>query len=199
MVWRATDFLLIIECNANYFRANFGSSRFLDFRNRNETELVYGIRVIFFARLVLTDQFFKIQCPPVRQLDFCIFGETTPVSLAVNQRVAKGKILRHAHHRVINCNVAVRMIFSENVSDYRRRFSEFCRMPQTEFVHGIQNPPMDRFQTVPDIRKRARHYNRHRVVKVGFFHLSGYFTRLYFANIRHRKIKVQKSKIKMTD
>ena len=41
----------------------------------------------------------------------------TKVALPVHQRIAHGKFLRHAHQRIVHGRVAVRVIFTDNVTD----------------------------------------------------------------------------------
>ena len=48
--------------------------------------------------------------------------DRTEIALAVDQRQAHGKILRHAHQRVVDRLVAMRMIFADDVADDVRGF-----------------------------------------------------------------------------
>jgi hypothetical protein len=43
--------------------------------------------------------------------------DRTKIALPVDKRGAHGKILRHAHQRVVNRLVAVRMVFTDHVTD----------------------------------------------------------------------------------
>ena len=45
------------------------------------------------------------------------------IALAVDQRQAHREILRHPHHRVIDRQLAVRVIFADHVADDARRFA----------------------------------------------------------------------------
>ena len=47
--------------------------------------------------------------------------ERAEVALAVDQRVAQRELLRHADHRLVRRDVAVRVILAEHVADDRRR------------------------------------------------------------------------------
>ena len=40
------------------------------------------------------------------------------VALSVDERVAHGKVLRHAHHGVVNGGVAVRVVFAQHVAHH---------------------------------------------------------------------------------
>ena len=53
------------------------------------------------------------------------------IALPVDQRQAHGEILRHAHQRVVDRLVAVRVIFAHHVADHARRLHVFLvgRMP----------------------------------------------------------------------
>ena len=49
--------------------------------------------------------------------------DRTEVALAVDQRVAHGKVLRHAHERVVDRGIAVRVILAQHVADDARAIS----------------------------------------------------------------------------
>ena len=102
------------------------------------------------------------------------------IALAVDQRHAHGKILRHPDHRVVNRLVAVRMIFTDHVADDARGLDVFLVRRVALLVHRIQNAPMHRLQTVARIRQRPRHDHAHGVIEVGAFHLveDGYGTNI---------------------
>ncbi len=59
------------------------------------------------------------------------------VALAVHQHVAQRKILRHAHQRVINRRVAVRMILTHDIADDTGAFLVRFIMAVARFIHGI--------------------------------------------------------------
>ncbi len=90
----------------------------------------------------------------------------TEVTLPVYQRHAHGKRLSHTHHSFINRAVAVRVIFTEHVTDDTRRFTERAIVVIAIFKHRINNTAVHRFQSVTDIRQSARHDNAHGVIKV---------------------------------
>ena len=64
----------------------------------------------------------------------------------------------------------MRMEFTHRISDDPRTLSVRLVVPGSEFIHVIQRPTLDRFQPVPDIRKRPRHDDAHRVIDVGLLH-----------------------------
>src|SRR3989344_3601937 len=65
------------------------------------------------------------------------------VALSVNERVAERKILRHANQGVVNGSVAMRMVFSQRVTDDIGAFSEFSAMSQAIFPHRPKNAALD--------------------------------------------------------
>ena len=76
----------------------------------------------------------------------------TEVALTVNQHVAQGKTLRHPHDGVVHRRIAVRVIFTDDVTDDTRRFL-VCLVPVVaQLVHGEKNAAMYRLQTVANIR-----------------------------------------------
>ena len=95
------------------------------------------------------------------------------IALPVDQRQAHGEILRHAHQRVVDRLVAVRVIFAHHVADHARRFHVFLvgRMPV--LVHGIEDAPMHGLETVARVRQRPRHDHAHGVIEVAALHLLG--------------------------
>ena len=93
------------------------------------------------------------------------------IALAVDQRHAHGEILRHAHHRVVDRLVAVRMIFTDDVADDARRFDVLLVRRVPLLVHRVQDAPVHRLQAVARIGQRARHDHAHGVIEVGAFHL----------------------------
>ena len=100
------------------------------------------------------------------------------IALPVDQRHAHGEILRHPDHRVVNRLVAMRMIFTDHVTDDARGFDVLLVRRMALLVHRVQNAPMHRLQPVARIRQRARHDHAHGVIEVGAFHLveDGYGT-----------------------
>ena len=95
------------------------------------------------------------------------------IALPVDQRQAHGEILRHAHQRVVDRLVAVRMIFAHHVADDARRLHVLLvgRMPV--LVHRKEDAPMHRLETVAHVRQRPRHDHAHGVIEVAALHLLG--------------------------
>ena len=97
--------------------------------------------------------------------------DRTEVALTIDQHVAQREILRHADNRVINCGIAVRMVFTDDVTDDTRRFL-VCLVPVVvELVHREQYAAMHRLQAVARIRQRPADDYAHRVIEIGTPHL----------------------------
>ena len=91
------------------------------------------------------------------------------IALPVDQRQAHGEILRHAHQRVVDRLVAVRMIFADDVADDARRFAIRLVPLVAVLVHRIEDAPMHRLEPVARVRQRARHDHAHGVIEVARF------------------------------
>ena len=92
------------------------------------------------------------------------------VALAVNQGITHVEVLRHAHERVVNRRVAVRVILAEDFADDLGAFAVGLARGQTEFVHAKKNAAMHGLQAVADLRQRAPDDYAHGVIKVGLAH-----------------------------
>ena len=93
------------------------------------------------------------------------------IALPVDQRQAHGKILRHAHQRVVDRAVAVRVIFAHHVADDARRLDVFAVGQMPLLVHRIEDAAMHRLEPVARIRQRPRHDHAHGVIEVRALHL----------------------------
>ena len=113
----------------------------------------------------------------------------TEVALAVDQRIAQRKILRHAHQSVIDRLVAVRMQFTEHFTDHQRRFARFGGRAQAELVHREQNAALYRFLAVGAVRQRASLDYRDGVFEIGAFGEGGEGQRFAFGGGRFRRGK----------
>ena len=97
--------------------------------------------------------------------------DRTEIALAVDQRHAHGKILRHPDHGVVNRLVAVRMIFTDHVTDDAGGFDVFLVRRMSLLVHRIQDAAMHGLQPVARVRQRTGHDHAHGVIEVGALHL----------------------------
>ena len=95
------------------------------------------------------------------------------IALPVDQRQAHGKILRHAHQRVVDRLIAVRMIFADHVADDARGLAVRLVPLVAVLVHRVEDAPMHRLEAVARVRQRPRHDHAHGVIEVGTLHLLG--------------------------
>ena len=93
------------------------------------------------------------------------------IALAVDQRQAHREVLRQPHHRVVDREIAVRMVFAHHVADDAGGFA-VAAVPQIAVcLHRIEDAAMHRLQPVADVGERPRHDHAHRVIEVGAAHL----------------------------
>ena len=95
------------------------------------------------------------------------------IALPVGQHDAHGEILRHAHERVVDRLVAVRVILTDDVADDARRLAVRPVGRVAALVHRIEDAPMHGLQPVAGVRQRPRHDHAHGVIEVGAPHLVG--------------------------
>ena len=93
------------------------------------------------------------------------------IALPVDQRQAHGEVLRHAHQRVVDRLVAVRVVFAHHVADDARRLRVFLVGRVPLLVHRVEDAPVHRLQPVAHVGQRARHDHAHGVIEVGALHL----------------------------
>ncbi len=110
------------------------------------------------------------------------------VALPIHKLVAHGKILRHARHGVINRHIAVRVVFPQHLTDDARRLLVGRIRAQSHIVHGVEDAPVDRFQTVARVGQGARDDHTHRIVQIGLLHL---LINIYSANQANFHWKLQ--------
>ena len=66
------------------------------------------------------------------------------IALAVDQRVAQVKILRHAHDRIVDRRVAVGMILTHDIADQTGGFLVRFVGSIARVVHRVEHAPMHR-------------------------------------------------------
>ena len=88
------------------------------------------------------------------------------VPVTVHQRCAQREVLRHPDQRVVDREVAVRVVLAHHAADDVGRLAVRAVRPKALFEHRPQDPAVDRFQTVADVRQRAPDDDGHRVVQV---------------------------------
>ena len=92
------------------------------------------------------------------------------VALAVDEQVAQREILRHAHQRVVDRRVAVRVVLAHHVADDARALHERPVPDVVDLVHREQHAAMDRLEPVAHVGQRAPDDHAHRVVEVRAAH-----------------------------
>ena len=93
------------------------------------------------------------------------------VSLSVDQRVTKRKVLGHANDRVVGGGVAVGVVLTDDVADDAGRFLVGPVPAVAHLVHGEQGTPVDGLQAVANVRDGPPDDDAHGVVHVGLLHL----------------------------
>ena len=91
------------------------------------------------------------------------------VPLTLDERVARGKILREPHQGVIDRLVAVRMERPHHVADDFRAFLERGARVEPQDLHAVENAPMHRLQPVARIRQRPPHDGRKGIGEIALF------------------------------
>ena len=91
------------------------------------------------------------------------------IALAVDQRIARGEILRQAHHGVVDRLVAMRMERAHHVADDFGGFLERRAGIEPQQAHAVEDAPVHRLQAVAGVRQRAVHDGRERVGEIALF------------------------------
>ena len=92
--------------------------------------------------------------------------DVAEIALAIDQRVARGKILREANERVVDRLIAVGMEAAHHVADDLGRFLEGRRRVEPQQVHAVKNAPVHRLEPVARVRQRAVHDGGQRVLEI---------------------------------
>ena len=92
--------------------------------------------------------------------------DVAEIALAVDERVARGKVLREAHQRVVDRLVAVRVERAHHVADDLGALAERGAGIEPQHLHPIENAPVHRLQPVARIRERPPGDGRERVGEV---------------------------------
>ena len=91
------------------------------------------------------------------------------IALAVDQRIARGEILRQAHHGVVDRLVAMRMERAHHVADDLGGFLERRAGVEPQQAHAVEDAPVHRLQPVAGVRQRAMHDGRERIGEIALF------------------------------
>ncbi len=93
------------------------------------------------------------------------------VALPIDQRVAHGEVLRHAHQRLVGRRIAVRVVLPQHLADDARALHIRPVPHVVGLVHGEENSAVHGLQAVAHIGQRTPHDHAHCVVEVGTPHL----------------------------
>jgi hypothetical protein len=97
--------------------------------------------------------------------------DRTEVSVAVDERVAQGEILRHPHERVVDRRVAVRVVALEDFADDAGALAVLFIRREVHFAHRVEDAALHGFEAVANVGKGARSDDRHRIREVALAHL----------------------------
>ena len=89
------------------------------------------------------------------------------IAMAVNQQGAHAVWLRHAHHRVVNRAVTMRMVFAQTIADNARAFFVRLIRRNAQLHHIVEYSSVYGLQSVSDIRKGSSYDNAHRIIDIG--------------------------------
>ena len=93
--------------------------------------------------------------------------ERAEVAVPVHERRAEREGLRHAHHRVVDRDVAVRVVLADDVAHDGRGLLELRVRRQVEVLeHREEDAALHGLEAVAHVRQRARRDDRERVVQV---------------------------------
>ena len=97
--------------------------------------------------------------------------DRTEIALPVEQRQAHRPGLGHAHQRVVDGLIAMRVVFTDHITDDPRRLAIGLVRRVAILVHRPQNTAVHRLETVTRIRDGPAHDHAHRVIEIGGAHL----------------------------
>ena len=92
------------------------------------------------------------------------------IALTINELQTHRKALRHAHQGVVNRLVAMRVIFTDHVTDHAGRFAIGLVEVVALLAHRKQDAAMHRLQPVARVRQRTAHNHAHRVIEIRAAH-----------------------------
>ncbi len=100
-----------------------------------------------------------------------IVVERAEVALTVDELVAHREVLGHAHERVVDRAVAVRVIVAHHLTDDLGALGVGARGTEAELVHRVEHATVNGLEAVAHVGQRAPDDHRHGVVEVGGAHL----------------------------
>ena len=82
-----------------------------------------------------------------------------------HQRLMHGKVLGQSHECIVHGSVTMRVILAQNLAHNARTLSMRLVGCEAQVVHGEENSPVHRLETIPDIRQRTPNDHRHCVLQ----------------------------------
>ena len=79
--------------------------------------------------------------------------------------------MRHAHDRVVNRRITVRMIFTDHIANDTRGFLVGLVVIVGKFMHCVEHAAMHRLQAVANIRQRATNDDTQGILEEALTHL----------------------------
>ena len=92
--------------------------------------------------------------------------DVAEIALPLDQRIARGEVLRETHQRLVDRLVAVRMERAHHVADDLRAFLEGRAGVEPEDVHAVEDAAMHGLQPVARVGQRAAHDGRERIGEI---------------------------------
>ena len=112
--------------------------------------------------------------------------DRTEVALAPNERIAHGEVLSQTHQRLIDSLIAVRVIFTDDVTYNTGALLRGVREVVAQFVHGKEHAAVHGLKAVAHIGQRTPNDHAHGVIKVGALHFGFKRNRQRFQRIGNR-------------
>ena len=112
--------------------------------------------------------------------------DRTEVALAPNERIAHGEVLSQTHQRLIDSLIAVRVIFTDDVTHNTGALLRGVREVVAQFVHGKEHAAVHGLKAVAHVGQRTPNDHAHGVIKVGALHFGFKRNRQRFQRIGNR-------------
>ena len=91
----------------------------------------------------------------------------SPVTLAVDERIAVGEGLGHKHHGLVAGGVAMGVELAQDIAHGARRLLVLGGGGQAQLGHGVEDAPLHRLEAIPQVRQGAVEDDVHGIVQVG--------------------------------
>ena len=91
------------------------------------------------------------------------------IALPVDQRIARGKVLRQPHQRIVDRLVAMRMEIAHHVADDLRRLLKRRAGIEAQQPHAVEDAPVHGFEPVARVGQRAMHDGGQRISEIALF------------------------------